>query len=238
MAQGRWAEDKAIQTINNHPSLRAIRYGQSRISFVGKEQFLEYWLKLHEQVQTYGKRPDVLIFRKEDDLNCPDDISERDEEEVMKIVEKAIAGLECRSSTWILEKYRKARGILKKDLNFTVKEEDLEVLNRWRKTYNGKKVYYVQLFFDSSFALLLDRIMHLLQHGAKGKDYALKIDRKTGKNTYFVPVSKGIIFADCLEMPTLDCETLIDEIGQVMAIRTPKGGKYVLSEEFVHEILR
>ncbi|MEM2915487.1 MAG: AccI family restriction endonuclease, partial [Candidatus Bathyarchaeia archaeon] len=145
---------------------------------------------------------------------------------------------ECRSSTWILEKYRKVKEAEGKDLNFTAKEEDLEVLIRWSKIYNNKKVYYVQLFFDSSFALSFDKIMYLLQHGRKRKDYLLKVDRKTGKKTYFIPVSKGIKFADCVEMPTLDCETLVDEIGQVVAIRTPKGGKYVLSEEFVNDLLR
>lgn len=237
MAQGQWAEDKAIETINNHKSLKAIRYGQSRISFANKEEFMAYWLKLHKQIQNYGKRPDVLIFIKEDSSDIPLDIREYDEEEVMGLVKRSLAGLECRSSTWLWKTYReKTRS--GKDLNFTVKEEDLEVLDRWRKTYNNKKVYYIQFFFDISFALPFNTIMHLLQSGREGRDYTLKVDKKTGKKTYFIPVSKGIKFGDCIEMPILDCETLIDERGQVMAIRTPKGGKYVLSEEFVRDLLR
>jgi hypothetical protein len=237
MVQGQWAEDKVVETVNCHRLLKAVRYGQSRISFASKEEFMAYWTKLHNQIQKYGKRPDVLIFLKANSLNYPIDIRERDEEEIMEMVKHSVAGLECRSSTWLWKTYReKTHG--SKDLNFTVKEEDLQVLDRWRKTYANKKVYYVQLFFDSSFALEFDTIIHLLQSGLKGRDYTLKVDRKTGKNTYFIPVSCGIKFADCLERPTLDCETLIDELGQVMAIRTPKGGKYVLSEEFVQDLLR
>jgi len=234
MAQGQWAENKAIETINKDEALRAIRYGQSRVTFKDRNEFLVYWERMHKQVLTYGKRPDVLVFEKSDSLDYPDDISESNEKKVMDIVKQSLAGLECRSSTWLLDKYRKIQG---KDLNFTVKEEDLDVLIRWSQTYDNKKVYYVQFFFDSAFALSFDQIRQLLQFGRKNRDYRLKVDRKTEKNTYFIPVSKGVGFADCTEMPTLDCETLIDEIGKVMAIRTPQGGKYALSPEFVEDLL-
>lgn len=233
MAQGQWAEDKAIETINASDLIKAIRYGQSRWEFRDREEFLKYWEELHQQVIDYGKRPDVLVFEKENAVNVPNDISERNEKEVMEIVKKSSAGLECRSSTWLLETYRHIQG---KDLNFTVKEEDLSVLIKWSETYNNTKVYYVQFFFDSAFALSFNRIRSLLQYKGRGKGYSLRVDRRTEKNTYFIPVSKGVKFADCEEMPRLDCETLIDEIGKVMAIRTPKGGKYVLSPEFIEDL--
>jgi hypothetical protein len=127
--------------------------------------------------------------------------------------------------------------VQKKDLNFTVKEEDLEVLGRWSGTHENKKLYYVQFFFDCAFALSFSQIIDLLKNGSHGRDYRLHVDKKTAKNTFFIPVSKGIRFADCKEMPSLNCETLIDEIGQVMAIRTPQGGKYTLSQEFIRDFL-
>lgn len=234
MAQGQWAEEKTRETINSHPSLAAIKYGQSRVSFKDKREFKEYWEKLHEQIMTFGKRPDVLVFKKgivSKDL----DLSGRDEEEIMEIVKKSIAGLECRSSTWILKKYRESTG---RDLSFTAKEEDLDVIKRWRTTYENKKVFYVQLFFDDSFAISFDEIIHLLGIGKKGGGYKVRVDRETQKSTYFIPVSKGIKFAEYVEMPTLGSKTLIDEIGKVMAIRMPSGGKCTLSEEFVEDLLR
>jgi hypothetical protein len=233
MAQGQWAEEKVREAINVHPLLTGIKYGQSRWLFSSKDEFKAYWKKLHEQIMKYGKRPDTLIFKKgevSEDL----DLSERDEEDIMDIVAKSIAGLECRSSTWILEKYRKSTG---RDLNFTIKNEDLDVIKKWMTTYKNKRVYYVQLFFNGSFAISFDEIMKILNTGKKGYDYIVKKESKTGKLTYKIPVSKGVKFAECVEMPTLGSKTLIDEIGQVMAIRTPEGGKYALSEEFVNDLM-
>jgi hypothetical protein len=232
MAQGQWAEEKVRETINAHPSLTGIKYGQSRWQFKNKEEFIKYWERLHAQVTQYGKRPDILVFEK-GQVSENLDLSERDEENVREIVEKSIAGLECRSSTWLLEKYKKSTG---RDLNFTIKEEDLAVIKRWRETYQNKKTYYIQLFFDSSFALSFDEIVKILKTGRRKKDYNVEKEKKTGKLTYKIPISKGIKFANCIEEPTLCSETLTDEIGQVMAIRTPRGGKYILSEEFVNDL--
>jgi len=53
---------------------------------------MAYWTKLHNQIQKYGKRPDVLIFLKANSLNYPVDIRERDEEEIMEMVKHSVAG--------------------------------------------------------------------------------------------------------------------------------------------------
>jgi hypothetical protein len=63
--QGRWAEELVIETINNKIDFKAVRYDVSRAVIVENyDKWVEYWKK-YQSVERYGKRPNVLIFRKD-----------------------------------------------------------------------------------------------------------------------------------------------------------------------------
>ena len=244
IAQGMWAENKLIEAINSTPYFVAIKYGQSRYNhelISNKWAWQRYVKKVYLQMSKYGKRPDILIFRKDDvPPDLPRDISEKEEEEIKEIVFKSIAGIECRSSSYYYDEYVRARGREGKELSITVKEEDLERLAKWRKTYCGSKpLFYLQLFFDKGFFISFDKILEIIARAknTKVKHYRFEIDRKTRKATHFIGMSHAEICLIAIEYPKVIAKPIKAWDGKVYAIRTPEGGKFKLTEEFIKRLL-
>lgn len=104
--QGDWAEKTLIDSINNNCSnYVAVKYGRDDDIIAGEEGFKKFYEEYQIELDTIGKRPDILIFKKEDyDLN-KENISHLSIEELDKIVPKAICGIEVRSSAFLIDKY-------------------------------------------------------------------------------------------------------------------------------------
>lgn len=98
--QGDWAERVVHQAINEcADDFLAVRYGRSDDLSAGDAGFADFYAKYQNELNTIGKRPDVLIFRATDLPNGePDTLSDRD-------VSRAIAALEIRSSSFLIKKY-------------------------------------------------------------------------------------------------------------------------------------
>lgn len=105
--QGDWAEDVIFRAINNNSSnIVAVRYGKSDDLVAGDTGFEEFFKRYQEELDTIGKRPDLLLFKKEDfDNGLGTDISKKDSSEIGEYVKKAIAGIEIRSSAFLIDKY-------------------------------------------------------------------------------------------------------------------------------------
>lgn len=105
--QGDWAEDVIFRAINDNSSnIVAVRYGKSDDLVAGDIGFDDFYKKYQEELDTIGKRPDLLLFKKEDfDRNLGTDISKKESSEIGEYVKKAIAGIEIRSSAFLIDKY-------------------------------------------------------------------------------------------------------------------------------------
>lgn len=105
--QGDWAEDVIFRAINeNSNELVAVRYGKSDDLVAGDIGFEQFFKDYQKELDTIGKRPDILLFRKEDfDKQLGHDISAKDNEEIGQYVTKAIAGIEVRSSAFLIGRY-------------------------------------------------------------------------------------------------------------------------------------
>ena len=126
--QGDWAEDVLFRAINQHSDkLVAVRYGKSDDLVAGDAGFKEFFNKYQEELDKIGKRPDILLFKK--DNFRPEfglDISMKDSDEISSYVEKAIAGIEVRSSAYLVDKYtEETNRILKANL-----DKAIELRNR------------------------------------------------------------------------------------------------------------
>lgn len=98
--QGDWAEQVVYRAINeNSGDYFAVQYGRSDSISAGDEGFADFYTEYQRELNTIGKRPDLLIFKSSDFLNMDVDI-ENDEH-----VKKAIVALEVRSSSFLIEKY-------------------------------------------------------------------------------------------------------------------------------------
>ena len=242
IAQGRWAEEKVMEALSIDGEFIGIRYGQSRYNhdlILNRTNWKKYIKKVYDQMAKYGKRPDVLVFRRSDadviEIPPNGDISEELEEKIYHIVFKSIVGVECRSSAYYYDKYIKVRKKEGKTLSITVKEEDIDRLIKWRKTYCDKPIIYLQLFFDKGFFITFDEVYKLIQlikNGKKPKGIEYRKEKRTGKYTYFIPVSyaKPALIAE--ESPDVRAEKIESWDGRVYAIVSPVGGRYKLTDEF------
>jgi len=105
--QGDWAEDVIFRAINdNSENIVAVKYGKSDDLVAGDSGFEEFFNNYQRELDTIGKRPDILLFKKEDfDKESGYDISSKPNNEIGEYVTKAIAGIEVRSSAFLINKY-------------------------------------------------------------------------------------------------------------------------------------
>ncbi len=105
--QGDWAEDLIFRAINEtSTNYVAVRYGKSDDIVAGEDGFDKFYNDFQDELDEIGKRPDLLIFKKEDfDTNLGHDISNIPHSEITDYVKKAVAGLEIRSSAFLINKY-------------------------------------------------------------------------------------------------------------------------------------
>lgn len=108
--QGDWAENLVFRAINEtSKNFVAVKYGKSDDLVAGEDGFDTFYQDFQDELDTIGKRPDLLIFRREDfnnDLGF--DISQIPHHTITEYVKKAIAGIEVRSSAFLIDKYEEA----------------------------------------------------------------------------------------------------------------------------------
>lgn len=115
--QGDWAEEVLFRAINdNCTNIVAVRYGKSDELVAGDNGFDKFFQDYQNELDTIGKRPDLLLFKIEDfDKSLGYDISSLPSSETSQYVSKAVAGIEVRSSAFLINKYTE-------EANKTVKE--------------------------------------------------------------------------------------------------------------------
>lgn len=129
--QGDWAERLVLQAVNKtNQKFVAVQYGKSDQFVAGEPGFEEFYESYQNELDTIGKRPDLLIFRVEDyDYDWSFNISRLPRENLDRIVPKAVAGLEVRSSSFLIEQYDKERSeqlvVLRSKL-FEMRDEIIE----------------------------------------------------------------------------------------------------------------
>ena len=108
--QGDWAESLLIRAINTTSNnYIAVKYGKSDAVVAGEPGFDVFFKDFQQELDQIGKRPDLLIFRKEDyDENLGLDISRLDHKQIDSYIRKAIAGIEVRSSAFLIDHYEEA----------------------------------------------------------------------------------------------------------------------------------
>lgn len=127
--QGDWAENlifKAINEVEN--GIIAVKYGKSDHIVAGEPGFKEFYQKYQNELDTIGKRPDLLIFKRDDFKYSTFDISHFESNILENIVPKAIAGLEIRSSSFLVHKYTE----------FSIKRKE-EIINQIDEIINNLK---------------------------------------------------------------------------------------------------
>ena len=145
--QGDWAEDVLFRAINdNSHNIVAVKYGKSDELVAGDTGFERFFYDYQEELDTIGKRPDLLLFRKEDyDETLGLDISSRPSEEIGNYVAKAISGIEVRSSAFLIDKYSdEANRIIKENTSRAIELKEL-ALNEYVDLLEQKRPELIPL---------------------------------------------------------------------------------------------
>lgn len=131
--QGDWAENLIMRAINDNARNHvAVKYGKSDDLVAGEEGFDTFFQEFQDELDSIGKRPDLLIFRKSDfDEKRGYDISHVPHEEIEGYVKKAIAGIEVRSSAFLIDHYEDA--MLRRTEHYL--QEALDIKNRILSEY-------------------------------------------------------------------------------------------------------
>jgi hypothetical protein len=105
--QGDWAENLIARAINETlDNFVAVKYGKSDNTVAGEEGFDEFYQEFQNELDVIGKRPDLLIFKSSDfDSSLGFDISQISHHLISDYVKKAIAGIEVRSSAFLIDRY-------------------------------------------------------------------------------------------------------------------------------------
>lgn len=105
--QGDWAENLILQAINAlSKKFVAVQYGKSENIIAGEPGFEEFYEQYQDELETIGKRPDILLFSKEVYSEAwGNNISNFPKGQLDEIVPLAEAGIEVRSSAFLVEEY-------------------------------------------------------------------------------------------------------------------------------------
>lgn len=247
--QGDWAERlvfSAINKVNKH--FVAVQYGKSDRLVAGEVGFKEFYESYQDELDRIGKRPDILVFRTQDykqDWNF--NISNLPEDEQMAIVPNAIAGLEIRSSSFLVEKYdfhiqQKADSAKKTTqrefLSFTPKAEDIMIVYKWIQTFNVPHFYF-QVFFDKVYGISFENILKLITDPAnRNKKYFIEKDEKNQqKTTIKINVKEGFEIASKVDMPSHQSDYRELDRGRLLFYVKFEGGEAYLNTENLFRLL-
>jgi hypothetical protein len=260
-AMGDWAEGKVSELLNNS-GLVALGYGDDSSKTAGDDGFEEFYIANRATFALVGKKPDLLLFSKDvaTELRLGD-LRSLSQAEQDKVVPRALAGVEVRSSKFRAKKYRTERAAQRsrgKDVqpcqSFTPKREDLPAILRWLERYKVPHAF-AQVFFDEIYMIGFDSIVRILDARTRlnlrkrnlpdeFEGYptsvlswvrALSPQNSNFKATHMIPVDLGVLVAEVpdwdLECPKFDSKTRESELGRVDAFVVPRGGNFQPKKE-------
>jgi len=148
--QGDWAERLILSAINEtSKNYIAVQYGKSDDLIAGDEGFSKFYEEYQQELDDIGKRPDLLIFKKDNyDSKWGNDISNFSQKELDNIVPKALAGLEIRSSAFLIEKYdSEMNAKVSKATKEALKCKNI-LLDNYSDLFIGTKEKWIKLLTD------------------------------------------------------------------------------------------
>jgi AccI restriction endonuclease len=253
---GSWAEQKIINAINASENFRAVSYGKSGVSTAKtKEEVCDYW-NLHKERESFGKRPDVLVFEKsifdelindEKKAELLKDLAGNLEADVEEIVNASLLGIESEASIWQGEKMKhfgrnwaeKTGGL--KPLNevktwtaptVIVKDEDLQPLIDWQNYYQ-KPIYIVHLFYDMALMLNFSKLRQYIAEGTvKGEIFDYGKASKTIYKTFYGLATEFGKFTELAEIIPFVSQT---NGGKFEADLYFEGGEIIISQDTIQE---
>ncbi len=260
-SQGVWSERRLKAAINELSDLfYVISYGPSSVAPQDDIRAFElYFERLEQAGLGRTKRPDLLLFKKEDKAVVDEIIIKLGGEEELPFVEEgllsdlltlAIMGIECENSLWIAEKmpsYGEAlrpmrrlggkKGLPKHAVLPTIilKEEDREPLFFWQNEHEIP-IHIWHVFFDKAFGLSLNEAQRLIDEGLilpTEQVFQAPGGATTRKLLYKFYYHYAYPLAVTVEDPKLIADYIEDKNGHILPYVRFEGGRLSILPEAV-----
>ena len=221
--EGAWAEKLILEALNDLPELLAVQFGitEGTAFWSSKEMAAR---NLPDQTK-HGKRPDILIFRRNkmtrDELREAQQLVLLPDKDAVVLAREAVLAIESEFSPYDYKHRLKGYG---KELSFTIKDEDLKPLKKWHR-YFQVPLGIVQVYFDSAYFLAFESLVRGIKDGTIKK----QIERNYNKPVYYPKMSTGIPFAEFASTPKIKGDVIRDKYGKYTPLRKVEGGKLKLS---------
>lgn len=265
-SQGVWSEQRIAQAVNNTHSFWAIPYGPSGTAPDNDVRAFELYF---ERLEAAGlgtlKRPDLLVFRKDEQAALESLVASvgglaelpfipESDSAIAQLLSKAIVAVECENSLWkaeampdygaTLKPQRRLEGKvgLKKSAvlpTVILKDEDREPLIRWQ-THSGVPIHIWHMFYDKSFGIALDEVQRLINEGyiqATEQIFQAPGGATTRKALYKIYYHYAYALGDAIEEPLLSAKSIIDKNGHILPYVHFDGGLMSLTDDAV-DVLR
>lgn len=266
-SQGVWSEERLKDAVNETSGYYALPYGPSGTAPDDDPRAVElYFLRLEKAGLGQLKRPDLLIFRRSDQMAVDDIVNElggveelpftsEDEPLIRSLVAKAILAVECENSLWIAQqmplygsplkpmKRLGGRPGLKKNPvvpTVIIKKQDLSPLQQWQARYNVK-IHVWHVFYDMAFGIALDRAVELIAQGLiepREQIFQATGGQTTTKTTYNIYYHYAYELGAAHEQPSLAAAHIIDKNGHILPYVKFDGGSMSLSNQALEVLER
>ena len=259
-SQGRWSEDLLVKAVSTTGKFIAVAYGPSSTAPDDDPRAFELYF---ERLEAAGlgkvKRPDLLVYRAEDEgavrslVDALGGIEElpfqpEDATEMRQLVKKAILAVECENSLWKARNMRDygiapkpqrrlggKLGVKKSAILPTViiKEEDRKPLIAWQSA-QGVPIHIWHVFYDLAFGLSLADSERLISEGfiePTIQSYQAPGGATTTKAIYKYPYHHAYPLAEAVEEPALLGRYIEDRNGHILPFVHFEGGRLILKPE-------
>lgn len=260
-SQGVWSEKRLMDAINKTNDFFAIPYGPSGVAPTGDVRSFElYFERLEHAGLGKIKRPDLLLFKKQDlvyvnkfieNVGGLEELPFIKESELTPLLDKALIAIECENSLWVAEKmpdYNKPLkpqkrlggkpGLSKTSVLPTVivKEEDRLPLKKWQSD-NNVSIHIWHVFFDKAYGLSLDKAERLVEDGLilpTEQVFQAPGGATTKKAIYKYYHHYAYSLGSSIEQPRLIPEFIQDKNGHILPFVKFEGGTLELSVDVIN----
>lgn len=251
--QGDWAETLFFFALKKADiPYTTVRYGKSDKIIAGDPNFKHFYNSYQDELDSIGKRPDVLLFNPDEYKDeWGDDISQLPREKLYSIVPFSVAGFEVRSSAYLTKKFIPKKG--RPFLSFTPKVEDLLIVLKWIDIFNIPH-FYVQVFFDAIYIIPFIKILSLLQsaqieeRGRKNKKIIGRLNNKLAfvieknpknqyKETIHIFLNQGYVLSRNVEEPELIPKRKKLAAGRLLHYVSFRGGKAKIDDKLLLNLI-
>ena len=264
-SQGVWSEKRLIAAINKTDKYFASAYGPSSTAPSDDVRAFElYFERLEKAGLGEMKRPDLLIYKKEDrkkvlqiieDMGGEDELPFIKEEELSDLLDLAVCAIECENSLWVAEKMpaygqdlrpmRRLGGKLGLPKNAVLptvilKEEDRGRLFVWEDE-NKIPIHIWHVFFDRAYGLALREAQRLIDEGLilpHEQVFQAPGGATTKKSIYKFYYHYAYNLGIALEKPTLEPKYVEDKNGHILPYVNFVGGELRITEEALNVLDR